>query len=459
MLPLLDRRGMLGLAGASFAASLALGAAPPVIRLARFSAEVTVPIGHALMGGGIAPAKNVVDPLFAQGIVLLGGALPIVLVTVDWCEIRNDAYFRWREVLAKAAGTTTDRVLVTSIHQHDAPVTDLAAEKLLRAAGPGASVCDLEFHEKAVQRVGRALSASLRNARRITHVGTGEAEVREVGSNRRYFERNGKVNHGRTSATRDAYARSQPVGTIDSRLKTLSFWDGDKPLAALNVYAIHPMSYYGKGGVSSDFVGMARRRRQTDLPSVAVMYGSGASGNVVAGKYNDGDPANRARLSERMYKAMCEAWTNTRRRPISQINFCSIPYRLEPRTEPEFSTKALEAAVKDAKRPFDRCLAAMGLSWLERVEAGKLLDLPVLDFGIAQLVILPGEAYVEYQLAAQKMRPDSFVVCLGYGECATGYVPTEQAVREKDGNLRDWCWVAPGAEKVLLATIRKGLVR
>ncbi len=77
----------------------------------------------------------------------------------------------------------------------------------------------------------------------------------------------------------------------------------------------------------------------------------------------------------------------------------------------------------------------------------------------AQLVVLPGEAYVEYQLAAQKMRPDSFVVCLGYGECATGYVPTEQAVREKDGNLRDWCWVAPGAEKVLLATIRKGLVR
>ena len=102
MLPLLDRRGMLGLAGASFAARLARGAAPPVIRLARFSAEVTVPIGHALMGGGISPAKNVADPLFAQGIVLLGAARPIVVVTVDWCEIRNDAYFRWREVLSKA---------------------------------------------------------------------------------------------------------------------------------------------------------------------------------------------------------------------------------------------------------------------------------------------------------------------------------------------------------------------
>jgi hypothetical protein len=457
MLPLFDRRHMLGLTGAGLVAGLVPGAAPPVVRLATFSAEVTVPMGHALMGGGIAPAKKVLDPLFAQGFVLLG-TRPVVVVTVDWCEIRNDAYFRWREVLAKAAGTTTDRVLVTCIHQHDAPVADLTAEKLLRAAGPGASVCDPEFHEKAVQRVGRALTSSLRNARRITHIGTGEAEVREVASNRRFLDPKGKVAFGRTSATRDAHARSQPEGTIDPRLKTLSFWDGEKPVAALNVYSTHPMSHYGKGGVSADFVGMARRRQQTDLPAVAVMYGSGASGNVTAGKYNDGDPANRKRLADRLYKAMGAAWANTRRRPISEIGFRSIPYRLEPRADAEFTTRALEARVKDAKRPFDRCLAAMGLSWRRRVEAGKRLDLPVLDLGVAQLLVLPGEAYVEYQLLAQKMRPDSFVVCLGYGECGTGYVPTERAVREKDSNLHDWCWVAPGAEKVLTAVIRKGLV-
>ena len=91
-------------------------------------------------------------------------------------------------------------------------------------------------------------------------------------------------------------------------------------------------------------------------------------------------------------------------------------------------------------------------------------DHPVFRDGLRGLVertadlVLPGEAYVEYQLLAQKMRPDSFVVCLGYGECGTGYVPTEKAVREKDGNLHDCCWVAPGAEKVLTSAIRKGLL-
>jgi hypothetical protein len=74
------------------------------------------------------------------------------------------------------------------------------------------------------------------------------------------------------------------------------------------------------------------------------------------------------------------------------------------------------------------------------------------------VALLPGEAYVEYQLLAQKLRPDLFVMTLGYGECGPGYVPTEKAAKEKDANLRDWCWVAPGAEKALTAALRKGLV-
>jgi hypothetical protein len=64
---------------------------------------------------------------------------------------------------------------------------------------------------------------------------------------------------------------------------------------------------------------------------------------------------------------------------------------------------------------------------------------------------------VEYQLFAQKAKPDAFVMALGYGECAPGYVPTEKHWKEGDGNLNDWCWVAPGAQKALEEAIRKAL--
>src|SRR5262249_52741273 len=122
-------------------------------RLATFSAEVTPPLGHPLLAGAsITPeAKPVDDPLFALGFALLGGDRPVVVCCVDWCEIRNDAYDRWRDVLAQAAGTNREHVLVSSIHQHDAPLPDLEAQQILDRHKATAKIIDLEFHEKCVQ--------------------------------------------------------------------------------------------------------------------------------------------------------------------------------------------------------------------------------------------------------------------------------------------------------------------
>src|SRR5687768_8772716 len=103
----------------------------PKLKLSTFTAEVTVPIGHPLMGGGIAPAKEIVDPLFAHGFVLQGAGKPVVFVALDWCEIRNGAYDAFRSRIAHDVGTDESRVMLCSLHQHDAPVVDAGAELLL----------------------------------------------------------------------------------------------------------------------------------------------------------------------------------------------------------------------------------------------------------------------------------------------------------------------------------------
>jgi hypothetical protein len=442
--------GLGGLAGAQAAVANRY-------QLATFITEATPPLGHPLMGGGIQPARRIDDPLFVHGLVLLTADQPIVLAAVDWCEIRNDAYSRWRTVLAEAAHTAPERVLVACLHQHDAPIADLEAQRLLLAAKAAGNICDLDFHEKVVQRVGRAVRKCLDSPRPITHLGIGQARVDQVASNRRYPGRDGKPQFGRTSSTRDAFARAQPEGTIDPFLKTLSFWDGERPVAAISCYATHPMSYYGKGGVSSDFVGMARKRRQADDPTLFQIYLSGCSGNVTAGKYNDGSPDNRPVLADRIYQAMTRAWHTTQRHPLESLTFRTVPLRLEPRTGPGFTVADLNRRLMDNAHPFGQCLAALGLSWRKRADVGHTIDIPVLDFGPAQLLLLPAEMYVEYQLLAQRLRPDSFVLTVGYGECAPGYVPTDQAVREGDGNLTDWCWVTPGAEKAMTAALSAAL--
>ena len=242
-------------------------------------------------------------------------------------------------------------------------------------------------------------------------------------------------------------------------LKTLSFWNGDEPVAALHCYATHPMSHYGQGDVSSDFVGLARQRRQQDLPRVEHLYASGCSGNITAGKYNDGAPANRPVLAERISRAMEQAWTSTRRQRLDQIRFRNVKLRLEPRNSPGFTVADLERRLASDPKPFNQCLAALGLSWRRRANAGHEIDLPMLDFGPAQLLLLPAESYVEFQLFAQEQQPDSFVMTLGYGECAPGYIPTGRAWDEGDTNLGDWCWVAPGAERAMKRAIQTALAK
>lgn len=425
-------------------------------QLTTFSADVTVPLGHGMMGGAWLSTR-VADPLEARGFVFLGAGEPVVFVSVDWCELRNDAYFRWQQLLAEAAGTRPERVMISTIHQHDAPVADLTAEALLRERGLKGTVCDPEFHERAVIGVATAVRESLKQAHPVTHVGTGQARVDQVASNRRYVLPDGSVRWDRTSATRNAFAIAAEEGLIDPWLRTLSFWNGDAPLTAVSFYAVHPMSYYGQGEVSADFPGLARRRRQEAVPSTMQIYVSGCSGNVTAGKYNTGARENRPVLAERLRAAMESAWTNTHRTPLHEAVFRSAPLVLPVRESTGFQETDLQATLSPEQKPFAQCLAAMGLSWKRRVGSGRPLTLPCLDFGSAAIVLLPGESYVEYQLAAQALRPGDFIAVAGYGDGATGYVPTEHHRAEGDTNLGDWCWVGPGSEPLLRAALAKAL--
>lgn len=429
-------------------------AAGDEFRLAVFEADVTIPIGHACMGGGIPAAKEILDPLYARGVVLLGEAAPIVWVSVDWCEIRNAAYDDWRQSLADAAGTSRERVLVSSVHQHDAPVVDYAAQSLLDGVGLPQALCDVAFAKNALGRVAYALRASLPTARPVTHVGVGQAKVVGVASNRRVVTHDGIVVYHRGSATKDRYFQDQPEGRIDPLLKTLSFWDGDTAVAALHAYATHPMSYYGQGGVTADFVGLARARRQADAPSIHQVYFSGCSGDVTAGKYNDGSPGNRAILASRIYDAMTAAWRDTVKHPLTSVTVRTAPLHLEPKGGTDFDEADMRRILADPEETvFRRNLAAMGLSWRARVATGQAIDVVAVDFGAAVFLQLPGESFVQYQLTAQALRMSAAVITAGYGECAPGYIPTGAAANE-GFHRESWCWVAEGAETAMVAALR-----
>jgi len=426
-------------------------------RVGTFSVDVTIPLNHRCMGVLPVKSRSIADPLFAKGFVWLGAGEPIVYVAVDWCEIRNGAYDQWREELAAAAGTSRQRVLVSSIHQHDAPVVDLGAERLLETVGLRGELYDEAFHNETVARVAAALRESLNETQPVTHLGLGQAEVGQVASNRRVVPEGRAPTFARGSRSGgDPFHAAAPDGEIDPFLKTVSFWNEDRPVLALSVYATHPMSYYGQGEVSSDFVGLARQKRQADAPDVFQIYASGCSGDVTAGKYNDGSPADRLKLINRMENGMRKAWADTRRVPLEQVEFRCTQLDLEYSHDADLTQEALrEQLENDRLRVEDRILAAMGISSRLRIVSGQPIDFPCIDFGEAQIVLFPGESFVGYQLMAQRMRPDSFVVSIGYGECWPGYIPTAAAFRD---DFQDkWLWTASGAEERMRAALERVL--
>ncbi len=416
-----------------------------------FTADISPPLGHPLCGGGIEPVRGQDDPLEAVGIVLLGCGAPVVLCALDWCEIRNDAHLKWRQALADAAHTTIERVFVHAVHQHNAPIADIEAEKIIKNNNASSSL-DVKYFDQCLLKTAEALKAGLAKTKKINRVGTGYGRVNQVASNRRILDAQGKVKYTRTSSTKSKEVRDFPEGLIDPILRTLSFWMGEKPVVAVHYYATHPMSYYGDGMVSSDFCGLARRKRQSDSPSVFQMYFTGCAGNITAGKYNDGSKENRAILRDRIYLGMTDAWKVTYTSPITKMEVRVEQVKLGSRKEKEFSLEENLKVVADVKETkVKRTIAALKLAWAQKRE--QVVDVSCLDLGAASILNLPGEAFIEYQLAAQEMRPDLFVCVASYGDGGPGYIPTDKAFTE--GGYEPTGAFSPPNEGLLISTISK----
>lgn len=425
---------------------LLLLATAPVraIEIATFRADVTPPVGAPLCGGLVKPAAGVSEPLLALGVVLLSDEKPIVLCAVDFCEIRGQDHIHWREVMAKAAGTSAERVALHSLHQHNAPLVDTAAQNLL----PEIGIIDATATEKALQGVAEAIRAASETPQHVTHISTGEAAVREVAGNRRVQVIDGKVGKMRGSGSKDPVLRALPEGLIDPMLKTVSFWNGEKKVAALHYYATHPMSYYGDGIVSHDFAGIAREKR-TQEDGVPHLYFTGCGGNIGAGKYNDGSPAMRPLLAGRIHAAMVESEIDAKRVPLTKIAWRHVPVVLQP--DPEFPEERILKVVENAAAaPAQRITAALRLGFIRHREAIPFTSLHLGDD--VCLVHLPGESFVEYQIFAQQQRPGGFVCTASYGDGVTGYIPLERSFAE-GGYETTQAYAVPESEKTMKQTL------
>jgi hypothetical protein len=449
------------------------------LRIATFQTDATPPIGYDM---GYSVVKTIREPLLAKGVVILGAGKPIVMMAVDWVTIDGKARDEWHALLAQAAGTTPDRVTVHHLHQHDAPRGDLfnfdERARLGLPEAVAAGVPDKRTWVRSVmENSAAALTRSLRQARPVTHVGTGKANAERLGANRRIMGANGRVAMHRQSTFTNVYpaevaarikvdadadghrlsiyhpeeAQAAPEGLMDPAVRVISFWNGNRALAALTYYASHPQVAFGKGIPTTDFPGTAREARQKET-GVFQVYFTGAGGNITLGKYNDGSDRARQEFAGRLQDAMGRAWTATTR---SALTPADVEWRTTDISLPAkygaFKDEA-RAVAADTTRPRNERIAAIG-KYTRAQELEEGTTLAVLRLGKAYSVHIPGESFVEYQLGAQAIRPNDFVAMAAYAE-GLGYIGHEKAYGE-GGYEITVSQTTLAAEKVMMDGVRK----
>ena len=78
-----------------------------------------------------------------------------------------------------------------------------------------------------------------------------------------------------------------------------------------------------------------------------------------------------------------------------------------------------------ARAPLTNSAGTLG--WYRRLNEGRTINAACLAVNDIRVLFMPGELFVEYQLAAKKMRPRQHVAMAAYGDYGPFYIGTRTA--------------------------------
>jgi len=123
---------------------------------------------------------------------------------------------------------------------------------------------------------------------------------------------------------------------------------------------------------------------------------------------------------------------------------------------PHLSAEQLRAALDNPQATeSERLTAAAKLAYVLRRRQSLPIELACLKLGGVYVLHMPGELFVEYQLAAQQMRPKDTVCMAAYGDYGTGYIGTEIAYSQGGYETQPSSSnTAPQVEQILMDGMR-----
>jgi len=434
--------------------------------------EITPPLGTHLAGSGQGehrPAEEILDPLYARAVAFETAGRKACVLTLDVTMVTEEWTARLRRAGARF-GYAPEAVMVHATQTHSAPplghfivdpdFPELPPEwEYLRG---GETVYYTVAAERAVEAIRRA-DASLRPAT----LGVGRAVRDGLAFNRRAVTRKGgivmpwfypaeKFPLGPTHI-------SHLEGPIDPEVGVLCARDdAGRPIAALLHYTCHPVNLFAtrKRAVSADWPGAwadAMRARLGDEVVAPVLNGCCGNINPWPAFTPDFHPDHR-----RMGDALAEsAGAVLDRMTFSDVarlegRVRRVPLRLR-RPDPArlAQAEAMLARHPQPKRCDDardrvdpawmRAASVVSVELMRRRAETLPYEVQALRIGDVALVGLPGEPFVEGQLAIKLASPAEFTFVAHCTSQYVGYLPTAAALKRggHEADLTYWAKLAP----------------
>lgn len=421
--------------------------------------DVTPPIGIYVCGGLYDRAVGVEEPLEIRGLIFESSATDerCAIAVIDYCYLCGRSHRRMVQAIARGAGLPETHVSVHANHVHDAPLINEEVHATFADAVPGV------HDESYFARVPRDLEQTIRAAMKSQPIGVGgvafsSAAVYQFASTRRVLMADGKcaIRWSVLTQPQDMHLRSAPEGNIDPMLDQVLLYDSAKrPFAAMNFYASHPQVSCGRHVWSADTIGVARNLFEAANPGVFTMNFDGCGGDITAGKYTTTNRhRNRLVFGLRLYDAMQTAFDKARPQPFRSIRWHHHAFDMPLRREEHDEAHHL-AIMQDKQTPIAKKYLA-GLKYFKLHNhlthyPFKLARLTLNDYDV---LLMPAELVVDYQLYAKQIAPGSRLTTAAYGDCFLNYVATNKAFEEGGYEVQPaWTEVAPGCEDLIKSAL------
>ena len=361
-------------------------------------------------------STGTLDPLYARALVLEAGDRRIALVTLDLGRCFGKASLdRLREQVQRSSGISL--LLVTASHTHAGPnVLD---------EYPGNQ--PPAWERDALAKIAQAVDEARRNAVEA-RLGTGYGSV-DIGYNRRVVHPDGTVTMLWRNPTQ------VPTHPVDPTVGVLRLDSADgKPLAILVNYACHPVIFgTDNQQYSADYVGVMRRTVEAAFaPQPICFFLQGADGDI--NPYFATTPVSEGAVEKR-------DWTG--QQLAQEVIRVARNIRTTASSSPgiDFTEDAVTFRVRWPAAEFRRALLEkFGPSVFE--DHADLLagDPPpeTLTLSVATVLVnrqmalatMPGEPFVDFQIAWRKRCPVRDAFLLGYTNGYFDYFPTLEAASQ-----------------------------